>query len=148
MPLLAGDHILEIVATTTLGKTTSRICQVIVRPVEGDPELASDAKSRWLTIGTTKTIKCKNVTSVSKVFIGKQEATNVSFANQQSIVRFRLKDKSNDYSDLYATGFSMSINGETFTAIPSSATNVFYLAIPGRTLDMRQKSGKFWGFVV
>ena len=81
MPLLAGDHILEIVATTTLGKTTSRICQVIVRPVEGDPELASDAKSRWLTIGTTKTIKCKNVTSVSKVFIGKQEATNVSFAN-------------------------------------------------------------------
>ena len=62
--------------------------------------------------------------------------TNVSFANQQSIVRFRLKDKSNDYSDLYATGFSMSINGETFTAIPSSATNVFYLAIPGRTLDM------------
>lgn len=62
--------------------------------------------------------------------------TNASFANQQSIVRFRLKDKSNDYSDLYATGFSMSINGETFTAIPSSATNVFYLAIPGRTLDM------------
>ena len=62
--------------------------------------------------------------------------TNASFANQQSIVRFRLKDKSNDYSDLYATGFSMSINGETFTAIPSSATNVFYLASPGRTLDM------------
>ena len=62
--------------------------------------------------------------------------TNASFANQQSIVRFRLKDKSNDYSDLYATGFSMSINGETFTAIPSSAINVFYLAIPGRTLDM------------
>ena len=81
MPLLAGDHILDIVATTTLGKSTSRTCQLIVRPVEGDPELATDAKSRWLTIGTTKTIKCKNVTSVSKVFIGKTEATNVSFAN-------------------------------------------------------------------
>ena len=81
VPLIAGDHILKIVATTTKGLQTSRTCKVIVRPAADDPALAGDAKSRWLTIGTTKTIECTNVTSISKVYIGKQEATNVSFAN-------------------------------------------------------------------
>lgn len=79
VPVIAGEHNLKIVATTTKGLSTSRTCKLVVRPVEGDPELASDAKSRWLTIGTTKTIECTNVTSVSKVFIGKTEATNVSY---------------------------------------------------------------------
>ena len=82
-PLLAGDHTLKIVATTTKGKQTSRTCIVKVRPAAGDPELATDAKSRWLTIGTTKTINCTNTTDVTKVFIGKQEAANVSYANGQ-----------------------------------------------------------------
>ena len=81
VPVLAGDHNLKIVATTTKGLTTSRTCKLVVRPAEGDPALASDAKSRWLTIGTTKTIECENIESITKVFIGKQEATNVSFAN-------------------------------------------------------------------
>ena len=81
VPVLAGDHIVKIVATTTKGLSTSRTCKLVVRPTDGDPALASDAKSRWLTIGTTKTIECTNTTSVTKVFIGQQEATNVSFAN-------------------------------------------------------------------
>jgi len=81
VPVLAGDHILKIVATTTKGLSTSRTCKLVVRPVEGDPELADDAKSRWLTIGQAKTISCNNVVSVNKVFVGKEEATNVSFAN-------------------------------------------------------------------
>ena len=77
MPLLAGNHILKIVATTTKGLSTSRTCKLVVRPAE----MAGDAKSRWLTIGTTKTITCNNVSSVAKVFIGQQEATNVSYDN-------------------------------------------------------------------
>ena len=81
VPVIAGDHTLKIVATTTKGLSTSRTCQLVVRSVEGDPALANDAKSRWLTIGTTKTVGCENVTGVSKVFIGKQAATNVSFAD-------------------------------------------------------------------
>ena len=81
VPVLAGDHILKIVATTTKGLTASRTCKLIVRPLDGDPALANDAKSRWLTVGTTKTIDCTNVTSVSKVLIGKTEATNVSYAD-------------------------------------------------------------------
>jgi len=81
VPVLAGDHIVKIVATTTKGLSTSRTCKLVVLPAEGDPALATDAKSRWLTMGTTKTIDCTNVTSVARVFIGKQEATNVSYTN-------------------------------------------------------------------
>jgi len=81
VPVLAGDHIVKIVATTTKGLSTSRICKLVVRPAEGDPALASDAKSRWLTIGETKTIECTNATSVAKVIVGTQEAANVAYAN-------------------------------------------------------------------
>ncbi len=81
VPVMAGDHIVKIVATTTKGLSTSRTCKLIVQPAEGDPTLATDGKSRWLTIGTTKTIECANATSVKKVFIGTQEAANVSFAD-------------------------------------------------------------------
>ena len=81
IPVRAGDHILKIVATTTKGLSTSRTCKLIVRPLATDPALATDAKSRWLTTGTTKTIECTNVTTVEKVFIGQTEATNVSYAS-------------------------------------------------------------------
>lgn len=81
VPLLAGDHLVKVVATTTKGQSTYRLLTVNVRPAAGDPELANDDRSRWLTIGTTKTIECKNVTNVTKVFVGKQEASNVSFAD-------------------------------------------------------------------
>lgn len=81
--LPVGNHVLKIVATTTKGKSTYRTINVTVNPAEGDPVLAGDEKSRWLTVGTTKTIDCTNVTSVSKVIVGDQEATNVSYANNQ-----------------------------------------------------------------
>ena len=79
MPLLAGEHLLKIVATTTKGLETSRTRRVIVNALPDDPSMATDAKSRWLTIGKTKSIDFENVTSVSKLFIGTVEATNVSF---------------------------------------------------------------------
>ena len=63
VPVLAGEHIVKIVATTTQGKSTSRTCKLTVRSIAGDPELATDAKSRWLTIGSTMTIDCANATN-------------------------------------------------------------------------------------
>ena len=81
VPVIAGDHTVKIVATTTKGLSTSRTCTLVVRPSEGDPELAADAKSRWLTIGTTKTIECSNVTAVKKIILGKKEISNVTFAD-------------------------------------------------------------------
>lgn len=79
--LPVGYHELRIVATTTKGKSTYRIIHVNVTPAEGDPILANDAKSRWLTIGTTKTIACENVTTLTHLYVGNIEATNVSYAN-------------------------------------------------------------------
>ena len=81
VPVIAGDHLVRIVATTTKGLSTFRELTLNVRPVAGDPELATDGRSRWLTIGTTKTIECKNVSNVTRVFIGKTECGNVSYAN-------------------------------------------------------------------
>ena len=78
-----GDYTLKILATTVKGKTTSRTIRVNVMPADDDPKLATDGKSRWLTIGTTKTIACENVTTISKLFIGDIEATNVSYADNQ-----------------------------------------------------------------
>ena len=79
--LPVGNHVLKIVATTTKGKSTSRTINVTVLPADGDPVLAADAKSRWLTVGATKTVACENVTSVSRVIVGDKEATNVSYAD-------------------------------------------------------------------
>lgn len=82
VPVLAGDHLVKVVATTTKGLSTYRLLTLNVRPAADDPELAKDGRSRWLTIGTTTTIDCKNVkNNVTKVFIGKTEASNVSYAD-------------------------------------------------------------------
>lgn len=81
VPVLAGEHLLKIVATTTRGKSTFRLCRLVVLAAPTDPALAADAKSRWLTIGTTKTIECTNVTSVARVIIGQQEAARVHYAD-------------------------------------------------------------------
>ena len=81
VPVLAGEHVVRIVATTTKGLSTSRTCRLVVLPAANDPSLATDGRSRWLTIGAAKTIDCTNVTSISKVFIGTQQATSVSYAD-------------------------------------------------------------------
>ena len=79
MPLLAGEHDLRIEAVTTKGLSTSRTAKLIVRPLDSDPALGNTDEERWLTTGTTKTLYCTNTSSVTKVFIGTEEATNVSY---------------------------------------------------------------------
>lgn len=78
-----GNHTLEIVATTVKGLTTSRTIKVNVSALPTDPTLASDGRSRWLQIGTTKTVECQNVKSVSQLLIGDVEAKNVSYGNNK-----------------------------------------------------------------
>ena len=103
VPVLAGEHIVKIVATTTNGLSTSRTCKLTVRPAEGDPEFASDAMSRWLTIGEKKTVDCLHITSIDKLFIGKVEATDVSYSNGQ--VSFTVPQMAEgDYTVTIVTG--------------------------------------------
>ncbi len=74
MPIIAGDHILKIVATTTKGLTTSRTCKLIVRPSAGDPYPGNDIHERLVAPGKKATLHGDNMSKVAKVIIGGQEA--------------------------------------------------------------------------
>lgn len=81
-PMLAGDHLLKIVATTTQGLSTSRTTRVVITPADGDPILGTKAKDLWVAPGATTTIHgCSNLDKVAKVLIGGKEATVVSAAD-------------------------------------------------------------------
>lgn len=81
-PLLAGDHELKIVATTTKGLSTSRTTRVVITPADGDPVLGTKAKDLWVAPGAKTTIHgCANLDKVSKVFVGGKEASIVSAEN-------------------------------------------------------------------
>lgn len=66
---LAGTYRLQIVATTTKGLSTSRTGFLVVRPCEGDPTLADDAKSRYCEVGSTKTIEGDALEGIKAVYI-------------------------------------------------------------------------------
>ena len=81
-PLLAGDHELKIVATTTKGLSTSRTTRVVITPADGDPVLGTKAKDLWVAPGAKTTIHgCTHLDKVAKVFIGGKEATAISAEN-------------------------------------------------------------------
>lgn len=68
-PLLAGFHKIKIIATTTKGKETYRKASLEVLPAEGEPSLASDAKSRWLQQGKGMTVNGENLAGITKAFL-------------------------------------------------------------------------------
>lgn len=73
--LPVGIHELEIVATTTKGKSTSRTLKVTVTPAADDPALGTNAVELWVAPGAETTIhKCKNLGTVAKVMVGSKEA--------------------------------------------------------------------------
>ena len=55
--------------------------------------------------------------------------SDLTFTRPLSIVKFTLKDKSNN--TLNATKLAIQVAGSTYTVSSASATNVFYAAIPG-----------------
>lgn len=86
MPLLAGDYAVKLVATTTKGKETFRNCTLSVLPVDGDPTLADDEKSRWLNPGKKATIAGTNIGEVTALYIGGQQVAD--FANNGTALTF------------------------------------------------------------
>ena len=69
IPLLAGEHTVQIVAKTSGGEA-SRTCKVVVRPLDGDPVPANKQKERLVKPGTKVTLQGKNMDKVTKVTIG------------------------------------------------------------------------------
>ena len=73
IPLLAGEHEVKIVATTNSGNETSRVCKVVVKPLDGDPVPATKQKERLVAPGTKVTLQGKNMSNVKTVVIGDTE---------------------------------------------------------------------------
>lgn len=71
---LAGDYILQIVATTTKGKSTSRTGKLVVLAVEGDPVPSNDIRDRQVVPGSVVKLHGTNMDRVVKISIGGKEA--------------------------------------------------------------------------
>lgn len=84
--LLAGDHILRIVATTTKGLQTERTCKLVVRPAATDPAPANKQKERLVKPGTQVTLHGTNMANVVKVCIG-DRAINCTY-NREGYVEY------------------------------------------------------------
>ncbi|MBP5258126.1 MAG: hypothetical protein J6Z41_05240 [Prevotella sp.] len=87
MPLLAGNHTLKIIATTTKGKQTSRTCLLTVRPLDTDPTLGNDIHDRLVKQGTAAKLHGKNLEDVKKIIIGGQEI-DVTYNAQEKCLEY------------------------------------------------------------
>ncbi len=87
VPVIAGDHIVKIVATTTKGLSTSRTCKLIVQPAEGDPQPGDDIRDRLVIPGSVATMHGKNMSKVAKVIINGQ-ATNATYYSDGDYVEY------------------------------------------------------------
>lgn len=81
-----GSHEITILATTVAGKTTSRIINLTVKPLETDPTLDESEKARWFTIGAAKTIAGNHLVGVNAVYVGGVKAEN--FVNNGETLSF------------------------------------------------------------
>lgn len=75
MPLLAGEYILRVEATTTKGKSTSRTGRVVVRPCADDPYPAKDVTNLQVRPGSKAKMHGTNLTKVNKIVIGDSEVS-------------------------------------------------------------------------
>ncbi|MDO4497122.1 MAG: hypothetical protein Q4B58_04765, partial [Bacteroidales bacterium] len=117
--LLAGEYLLQIVATTTKGLSTSRTGILVVNALPEDPALATDIKSRWFNPGKTKTIEGANLEKVTAVLIGDELAED--FVNNGSSLTFTVpanvpvgeqKIILGEGTDLYGCGVANVTNEE------------------------------------
>ena len=57
--------------------------------------------------------------------------SSANFVNQQAIVKFTLKDSATGNPSINATQLTITAGATTITVIPSSATDEFFVALPG-----------------
>ena len=69
--------------------------------------------------------------TVKAISGGNVSATAANFTNLQAIVKFRLLDKSDGTTPINTTQLTVNDGINTYTIIPTSATNILYVAIPG-----------------
>jgi len=108
----AGNYILQIVATTTKGRSTSRTGRIVVRPADGDPVFEDIPEERLVAPGTTATLTGSNLGNVKEIYFGdvKAEIIEVSADQIQYTVpnidgsyRIHLKDGKNTLGGIYTS---------------------------------------------
>lgn len=83
--LVAGEHDIKVVATTTAGKSTSRTFRVNVTALPTDPAYDKDGQSRWLNPGATHTAAVQNFDNVARMCFGD---TDVPFTYADGKITF------------------------------------------------------------
>jgi hypothetical protein len=73
MSLLAGTYTLKIIATTTVGKSTSREALVQVNPLEGDPATTTVASERFISPGAAARLYGVDLDKAKSIIIGGNE---------------------------------------------------------------------------
>lgn len=73
IPLIAGNYMLKVVATTTKGKSTSRTGRVVVRPCAGDPVPGKDIYDLQVSPGSKAKLHGSNMDKVTKIVFGETE---------------------------------------------------------------------------
>lgn len=91
--LMAGEYLLKVVATTTIGKETSRQGRVIVRPLDTDPQPGNDIRDRQIVPGSRVKLHGANMQKVVKICFGGQEmATTFVDKGDKSYVEYNLPE--------------------------------------------------------
>lgn len=91
IPLIAGNYMLKVVATTTKGKSTSRTGRVVVRPCAGDPVPGKDIYDLQVRPGSKAKLHGSNMDKVTKIVFGKTEVP-VTFVDkgEESYVEYEV----------------------------------------------------------
>lgn len=111
VPVLAGDHILKIVATTTMGKSTSRTCMLVVRPAAQDPyPSGKDIHETLVKPGTTATIHGSNMSKVTKVIIA-DKTVDATYHADDDYVEYTVPNLPNGIYNLRLADASGTVYG-------------------------------------
>ena len=91
IPLVAGNYMLKVVATTTKGKSTSRTGRVVVRPCAGDPVPGKDIYDLQVRPGSKAKLHGSNMDKVTKIVFGETEVP-VTFVDkgEESYVEYEV----------------------------------------------------------
>lgn len=141
-PVLAGTWTLKILATTTKGHSTYRVCKLVVNPLDTDPVAGDAILERLVAPGSTVVLGGKNMDKVAKVVIGGVEC-DAAFADgavtyavpadmAAGTYQLTLKDaEGNEYGAGYITVSAESVvSAASFSGKPGAE-----LVLTGLNLD-------------
>ena len=77
--VLAGDHIVKVVATTTKGLSCYRVGKLTVTALASDPQVGTNQDQLFVFPGQESKVNgCLNINKVAKMYIGGKEVSNLS----------------------------------------------------------------------